>query len=104
MGGFIDFINKNKDAFQPDAFSIQMREDEPHRPMFAEDKIFNRQMIAAMNAKSIGPASVWANNIDLSGYTHFLDIGGGSGVFSKNLLNVHPHMKATVFELPYILK
>ncbi len=104
MGGLIDFINENPDTFQPDVFAKQMREDKPHRPMFIEDKTFNQQMVAAMNGKSTGPASIWAEKLDLSNYKHFLDIGGGSGIFSKNLLKSHPHLKATVFELPYIVE
>ncbi|WP_353570861.1 methyltransferase [Candidatus Albibeggiatoa sp. nov. BB20] len=102
MGGFIDFIIKNKEAFSPDAFATQMQVDEPHRSMFDEDKAFNQQMIAAMNAKSIGPASVWAECIDLSKHQHFLDIGGGSGIFSTNVVKKWSHLQATVFELPFI--
>jgi len=101
MGGFIDFIIKNKEAFSPDAFATQMQTDEPHRPMFDENKTFNEQMIAAMNAKSIGPASVWADNIDLSNHK-LLDIGGGSGIFATHVVKKWTHLQATVFELPFI--
>ncbi len=103
MGGFIDFLIQNKQAFSLEAFTQQMREDAPHRHnMFEQDKTFNQQMITAMHAKSVGPASIWAEKIDLSNYSHLLDIGGGSGIFSKNALKRWKHLKATVFELPHI--
>lgn len=103
MGGFIDFISKNKEAFSLDAFNKQMREDKPHRPLFEQDRAFNQQMISAMHAKSVGPASAWAEKIDFAGYSRLLDIGGGSGIFSVNALKTWPHLQVTIFELPHIV-
>ena len=37
---------------------------------------------------------------DLSKVSHVIDIGGGHGMFLRNILKVYPRLKATVFDVP----
>ena len=36
--------------------------------------------------------------------THLLDVGGGTGIYSIALLQANPHLNATVFDRPEVLK
>ncbi|WP_394830833.1 hypothetical protein LVJ94_30420 [Pendulispora rubella] len=42
--------------------------------------------------------------VDLSGARHLLDVGGNVGVFAGTILERHPHMHATVFDLPAVVE
>ena len=59
--------------------------------------------ISAMHdrAKKVAPQQVSA--IDLSGINSVLDIGGGSGIYSMELLNKKPGIEATVFDVPNVI-
>ncbi len=38
---------------------------------------------------------------DFSGIRHIMDIGGGQGTFLRNVLKINPHLRGTVFEMPF---
>ncbi len=104
MGAAFDMIIRNEEFFSFKAFKKIMMEDKPLKPMFDMDEAFNQQVIDTMHAKSVGPASVWAEKIDLSHYFHLLDIGGGSGIYAINAVKRWQNLKATVFELSHIVE
>jgi acetylserotonin N-methyltransferase len=45
-----------------------------------------------------------AKNLDLSGYTALLDVGGGSGIMSMELVRTHPNLRACVQEFEPVCK
>ncbi len=55
-----------------------------------------------MNSISARPAAALAEAVDFSGHTHLLDVGGGSGVFTRAVLTCHPHMRGTIYDLPTV--
>lgn len=56
----------------------------------------------AGRAKNVAPHL--AQNLDLSGATKLLDVGGGTGIYSIALLQKNPHLKAVVLDRPEVLK
>lgn len=40
------------------------------------------------------------NGFDFGPFRRHLDIGGGSGAFARAVLNRHPHLEPTIFDLP----
>lgn len=57
---------------------------------------------AGIEAILAGPAAALAATADFSGQQRLLDVGGGTGSWSIAVARAHPHMKATVFELPTV--
>jgi ubiquinone/menaquinone biosynthesis C-methylase UbiE len=55
--------------------------------------------VEALNA---GPAAALAATADFAACHRLLDIGGGTGSWSIAVVQAHPHMTATVFELPQV--
>lgn len=43
-------------------------------------------------------------SVDLSEFTHLLDVGGGPGTYALAFLEANPHMRATVFDRPDVLE
>jgi predicted O-methyltransferase YrrM len=58
----------------------------------------------AQHAGSLGPATVLAKQVDLSGYRRLLDVAGGSGAFSITLCQRYPEMSATILDFPHVLE
>jgi predicted O-methyltransferase YrrM len=52
--------------------------------------------LSTFTARSLGMA------IDLSGVSRLLDVGGGSGAYDIELCRRYPHLRATVFDLPFV--
>ena len=52
-----------------------------------------------MHSASMAPALSWADKIDLSNYSTFLDIGGGSGAHTVGALLGWDNLSGTVFEI-----
>jgi 2,7-dihydroxy-5-methyl-1-naphthoate 7-O-methyltransferase len=44
-----------------------------------------------------------ANEYDWSSVTHTVDVGGGTGVMLRTLLDAHPHLRGTLFDLPQVV-
>jgi 2-hydroxy-4-(methylsulfanyl)butanoate S-methyltransferase len=57
----------------------------------------------AQHAGSLGPASVLARQVDLSGARTLLDVAGGSGAFSLTLCRRFPGLRATILDFPHVL-
>ncbi len=65
-----------------------------------EDPAFAESFTAGMNSRGAYLASALLKAIDLHGYTHMLDIGGASGIYSWVLLGEYRDLRAAVFEKP----
>jgi hypothetical protein len=44
-----------------------------------------------------------ADDYDWSSVTHVVDVGGGTGVMLRTLLDRHPHLRGTLFDLPQVV-
>ncbi len=59
--------------------------------------------ISAMHDRAIKQAPQQLAKIDVSETKSVLDIGGGSGAYSMEFVNIKPEMEATVFDLPNVV-
>lgn len=55
-----------------------------------------------MHGKSIGMSGQWPNKIDLSQNLCIADIGGGSGAHSISAVTRWPHLKAIIYDRPFV--
>jgi hypothetical protein len=83
---------------RPASWASRETVDDWHKSM--EREPFAASFTAAMDCRGayLGPAL--ANAVDLGGFTHLLDVGGGSGVYACAMAARFPHLRATVFEKP----
>jgi ubiquinone/menaquinone biosynthesis C-methylase UbiE len=58
---------------------------------------------AGIEAILAGPAAALAQTVDFSARERLLDVGGGTGSWSIAVVNEHPHIEATVFDLPAVV-
>ncbi len=58
----------------------------------------------AMQAISVQANSMLARYVDLSGYKHLVDVGGGNATNIITLANQYPHLRATVFDSASVCK
>jgi SAM-dependent methyltransferase len=61
------------------------------------------EFIRGQHGGSLAPASRLARTLDLSRYTRFLDLGGGSGAFAIEVVKRYPGLSAVVFDLPQVV-
>ena len=61
---------------------------------------FNALMEAQVRANAEQVASVY----DWSPVAHVVDVGGGTGVLLRTLLDAYPHLRATLFDLPQVVE
>jgi SAM-dependent methyltransferase len=59
--------------------------------------------ITAMHDRARKQAPEQLADLDLSGITSVLDVGGGSGAFSMEFVRINPRIEATVFDLPNVV-
>jgi len=59
-----------------------------------------RKYHRATYSVGMGAGRRFVREVDLTGRTKMLDIGGGSGAYSINVVQVHSEMTAVVFDLP----
>jgi SAM-dependent methyltransferase len=52
----------------------------------------------------MGAGRRFVRTVDLSGRSRMLDLGGGSGAYSINVVQQHPDMTAVVFDLPPVVE
>ena len=71
---------------------------------FLSDPARAELFIRGQHAGSSGPAYLLAKTADLAPYKCLLDLGGGSGAFTIELVRRHPKLFATVFDLPQVVK
>jgi len=67
-----------------------------------DDPAMLRGFWRAMHSLSVYTASVLAQGYDFSGIRRLLDVGGGGGAFTIELCRAHPHLTATIFDLPFV--
>jgi 3-hydroxy-5-methyl-1-naphthoate 3-O-methyltransferase len=56
----------------------------------------------AMHSISTFTARALAEAVDFGRFRRLLDVGGGSGAFDIELCRRHPHLRATVYDLPFV--
>jgi len=69
-----------------------------------EEPIFARQFTSAMDCRGIFLGRAMAQTLNLRDHSRFLDIAGGSGIYSCCVVAANAHMHATVFEKPPVNK
>lgn len=63
------------------------------------EEIVHRTFIRAMhNLGGLGEANALCNAVDLSGCTHMVDAGGGSGIYSIALCKKYPDLWSTILD------
>ena len=58
----------------------------------------------AMHSISTFTARAAAEAVDFSHFQQLLDVGGGSGAYDIELCRRYPHLRATVYDLPFVTK
>jgi ubiquinone/menaquinone biosynthesis C-methylase UbiE len=56
----------------------------------------------AMHSLSTFTARALGDAVDLSPFKALLDVGGGSGAYDIELCRRYPHLRATVYDLPFV--
>ena len=74
----------------------------PPREVFELDDAQQEIVSAGIEAILAGPANALADTVDFTAYHRLLDVGGGTGSWSITAARRHPHLEATVFELPVV--
>lgn len=88
-------IRANRSAFELQAGS----------PMFAfyeRDPQAGKLFDGAMEAMAVLFAKPFVKAYDFSAMAHVVDIGGGTGLLLRAVLDENPHLRGTVFELPAV--
>ncbi len=66
------------------------------------DEETQRIASAGIEAVLAGPAAALANTVKFADRQRLIDVGGGTGSWSIAVVRQHPHMTATVVELPKV--
>lgn len=102
----LDGLAYNADLYRQWAnLPALIRGDAPpqgHRQL-GGDPASTKRFVMAMEAKAKAFAPAIAAQIDLSSASTLLDIGSGPGTLTRLLLQRHPHLTATLLDLPPIL-
>jgi hypothetical protein len=69
----------------------------------AEDPAVLETFWEAMHSVSSFTARVLGKAVGLDSATHLLDVGGGSGAFAIELCRQYRSLRATVFDLPFVI-
>jgi cyclopropane fatty-acyl-phospholipid synthase-like methyltransferase len=73
-----------------------------YNTMLADPKT-TEEFVRWQHAGSLSPAVMLARSHDFSGYSHLLDLGGGSGAFAIEAVKRYPGLSAVVFDLPQVI-
>ncbi|MBF0501298.1 MAG: methyltransferase [Candidatus Riflebacteria bacterium] len=65
-----------------------------------EDNKVRESFLMGMFNMAMNIAPYIVSQIDLSGRTHFLDLGGGPGTYAIHFCLENPELKATIFDFP----
>jgi len=70
--------------------------------MYQRDPAETRRFILAMDAlvRARGDAEWLASNLDFARVRRMLDVGSGPGTYPVGVCRAHPHVQATIFDLP----
>jgi predicted O-methyltransferase YrrM len=63
-----------------------------------------RAFIDAMHIIGRITATGAVTKLDLNGHKNFIDVGGGSGIYTIALLKASPDLRATLFDLPPVIE
>jgi predicted O-methyltransferase YrrM len=74
----------------------------PPREVFDLDDDQQQIVSAGIEAVLAGPAQALAEAVDVSGHRRLLDVGGGTGSWTIAMVRRHPHLEATVLDLPVV--
>lgn len=74
----------------------------PPREVFDLDDTQQETVSAGIEAILAGPANALAETVDFTAHHRLLDVGGGTGSWSITAARRHPHLEATVYELPVV--
>ncbi len=77
-----------------------VRTGKPVRKTPVLDKNERQSFLMGMFNLAMGIAPGLANQIDLKGKNHLLDLGGGPGTYAIHFCKANPGLKATVYDLP----
>jgi predicted O-methyltransferase YrrM len=69
-----------------------------------ESEEFAVRFTGAMDCRGVYLGPIMARALNCEGFHHVLDIAGGSGIYACCFAEIHPHLKATVFEKPPVDK
>jgi precorrin-6B methylase 2 len=71
-------------------------------PLQGDDRI--HAFINAMHTTGRMMADQVVTKLDLENHKQFIDVGGGSGVYTIALLKAKPDMRATIFDMPPVIE
>jgi SAM-dependent methyltransferase len=74
----------------------------PPQEIFELDDARQEIVSAGIEAVLTGPAHTLTEVVDLSAHRRLLDIGGGTGSWTIAAARRHPHLQATVLDLPVV--
>lgn len=63
-----------------------------------------RSLTLALAGRAKNVAPLLARVAPLADRTHLLDVGGGTGIYAIACLQAHPHLRASVWDRPEVLK
>ena len=80
---------------------LSVREGEPRREGASDgDEEQRKNFLMGMHNLASLTAPAIAAQIDLGGYEHLLDLGGGPGTFALHFCQKNPELQAIVYDLP----
>jgi hypothetical protein len=79
--------------------TITGKKDIGYFELLKKDRRWAREFIYTLYYDHKPDAEALAKNLSLKGYQKVLDVGGGSGVMSIELVRKFPHLKACVFDI-----
>jgi ribosomal protein RSM22 (predicted rRNA methylase) len=74
----------------------------PYEELRKSSEKETRDFILAMSNIARMSAMEMVSGVDLKGYKHLLDLGGGPGTYAITFCQKNPDLKATVFDLPEV--
>jgi ubiquinone/menaquinone biosynthesis C-methylase UbiE len=83
--------------------SVRLGRAPGNRDVDDRGKNWLRAFIAAMHDRGSKQAPTIVAQIDCSGVSRVLDVGGGSGAYAMAFVRSGPDIRATVFDLPNVL-
>ncbi|MGE0392536.1 MAG: methyltransferase [Vicinamibacterales bacterium] len=76
----------------------------PAEVMLGDDKAVTRAFVLAMHERARGIGSVLKHFVDLTGRKRLLDVGGGPGTYTVELVRQTPGLSSTVLDVPGVLE
>jgi len=65
-----------------------------------EDEAFAESFTEKMDCRGRYLGAMLAKNLPLDGFSHLLDLGGSSGIYTCSFVESNPQLRATVFDKP----